>query len=76
MRVQLSLRILKPCPSIRYDWRIFSTSPDQQATYTAKVRDSVHLQDMRKEPGAGYMKCVKANELAKTRSVPVMERMS
>ena len=74
MRVRLSLRIPKPSPRIRHDWRAFSVNPELQARYTAEFKGRIQLQDVREEPGAGYLKFVEAHEAATARCVPVMQK--
>ena len=74
MRVRLSLRVPKPCPKIRHDWKEFSTSPDLQARYTVEVRNRFQLLGVEESPNAMYMRFVAAHEAATRECVPTLEK--
>ena len=74
MRVRLSLRVPKPSPKIRHDWKAFAADPDLQARYTVEVRNRFQLLDMGAEPSSEYSRFVEANEVATRLCVPVQDR--
>ena len=73
MRVRLSLRVPKPSPKIRHDWKVFSNDPGLQTRYTEEVRKGFQQPDKEAEPSNEYRKCVAANEEATRLCVPRME---
>ncbi|KAJ8417432.1 hypothetical protein AAFF_G00286590 [Aldrovandia affinis] len=74
MRVRLSLRVPKPSPRIRYDWKALSTDPGLQARYTEEVRSRFQLLDEGLEPSSEYRRFVVANEEATRLCVPVLDK--
>ncbi|KAJ8389317.1 hypothetical protein AAFF_G00121820 [Aldrovandia affinis] len=74
MRVRLSLRVPKPSPRIRYDWKALSTDPGLQARYTEEVRSRFQLLDEGLEPSSEYRQFVVANEEATRLCVPVLDK--
>ena len=75
MKVRLSLRVPKPSPRIRYDWKAFSNDPGLQTRYTEEVRKHFQKLDKGAEPSSEYMRFVAANEEATKLCVPMMERV-
>ncbi|KAJ8373004.1 hypothetical protein AAFF_G00272410 [Aldrovandia affinis] len=74
MRVRLSLRVPKPSPRIRYDWKAFSTDPGLQARYTEEVRSRFQLLDEGLEPSSEYRRFVVTNKEATRLCVPVLDK--
>ena len=74
MRVRLSLRVAKPSPKTRYDWKAFSANPGLQTRYTVEVRNRFQLLGEEEEPNGKYRRFVAANAEATRLCVPVMER--
>ena len=74
MRVRLSLRVPKPTPRVRYDWRAFSANQELQARYAAEFRDHVHIQEVKEDPSAGYIKVMEAHVAATAGCVPVVQK--
>ena len=64
MKVRLSLRVPKPSPRIRYNWKAFSSDPGLQTRYTEEVRKRIQELDEGAEPSSEYMRFVAANEEA------------
>ena len=74
MRVRLSLRVPKPSPKIRHDWKAFANNPGLQTRYTEEVRNRFQQLDKGAEPSSEYMRFVAANEEATRMCVPVLDR--
>ncbi|XP_034053142.1 craniofacial development protein 2-like [Gymnodraco acuticeps] len=74
MRVRLSLRVPKPSPKIRHDWKAFTTNPGLQTRYTEEVRKRFWQLDKGAEPSSEYRIFVVANEEATRLCVPVLDR--
>ena len=74
MRVRLSLRVPKPSPKIRHDWKAFANDPGLQTRYTEEVRNRFQQLDKGAEPSSEYMRFVAANEEATRMCVPVLDR--
>uniref|UniRef100_A0A8C5B1I1 Endonuclease/exonuclease/phosphatase domain-containing protein n=1 Tax=Gadus morhua TaxID=8049 RepID=A0A8C5B1I1_GADMO len=74
MRVRLSLRVPKPSPKIRHDWKAFANDPGLQTRYTKEVRNRFQQLDKGAEPSSEYMRFVAANEEATRMCVPVLDR--
>ncbi|KAJ8372628.1 hypothetical protein AAFF_G00280930 [Aldrovandia affinis] len=74
MRVRLSLRVPKPSPRIRYDWKALSTDPGLQARYTEEVRSRFQLLDEGLEPSSENRRFVVANKEATRLCVPVLDK--
>ena len=74
MRVRLSLRVPKPSPKIRQDWKAFAADPDLQARYTVEVRNRFQQLDRDAEPSSEYNRFVVAHEEATRLCVPVQDR--
>ena len=74
MRVRLSLRVPKPSPKIRHDWKAFANDPGLQTRYTEEVRNRFQQLDKGAEPSSEYMRFVAANEEATRMRVPVLDR--
>ncbi|KAK1874666.1 Craniofacial development protein 2 [Dissostichus eleginoides] len=74
MRVRLSLRVPKPNPKIRHDWKAFTTDPGLQTRYTEEVRKRFRQLDKGAEPSSEYRRFVVANEEAPRLCVPVLDR--
>ncbi|KAK1874662.1 Craniofacial development protein 2 [Dissostichus eleginoides] len=74
MRVRLSLRVPKPSPKIRHDWKAFTTDPGLQTRYTEEVRMRFRQLDKGAEPSSEYRRFVVANEEAPRLCVPVLDR--
>ena len=74
MRVRLSLRVPKPSPNTRYDWKALSTDPGLQARYTEEVTSRFQQLDEGAEPSSEYRRFVTANEEATRKCVPVLEK--
>ncbi|XP_034092751.1 craniofacial development protein 2-like [Gymnodraco acuticeps] len=74
MRVRLSLRVPKPSPKIRHDWKAFITDPGLQTRYTEEVRKRFRQLDKGAEPSSEYRRCIVANEEATRLCVPVLDR--
>lgn len=64
MRVRLSLRVPKPSPKIRHDWKAFITDPGLQTRYTEEVRKRFRQLDKGAEPSSEYRRFIVANEEA------------
>ena len=75
MRVRLSLRVPKPSPRIRHDWKAFSSDPGLQTRYAEEVRKHFQQLDKGAEPSSEYRRFVAANEEATKLCVPMMERV-
>ncbi|XP_049332441.1 uncharacterized protein LOC125800254 [Astyanax mexicanus] len=75
MRVRLSLRVSKPSPRIRYNWRAFSSDPGLQTRYTEEVRRQFLQLDREADPSSEYKRFISANEEATRLWVPKMERV-
>ena len=76
LKVRLSLRVPKPSPRIRYNWKAFSGDPGLQTRYTEEVRKRFQKLDMGAEPSSEYIRFVAANQEATKLCVPMMERIS
>ena len=74
MRVRLSLRVPKPSPKIRHDWKAFAADPGLQTRYAEEVRKRFRQLDKEEEPSSEYGRFVAANEEATRLCVPVLNR--
>ncbi|KAF3837945.1 hypothetical protein F7725_009713 [Dissostichus mawsoni] len=74
MRVRLSLRVPKPSPKIRHDWKAFTTDSGLQTRYTEEVRKRFRQLEKGAEPSSEYRRFVVANEEATRLCVPVLDR--
>ncbi|KAK1883300.1 Craniofacial development protein 2 [Dissostichus eleginoides] len=74
VRVRLSLRVPKPSPKIRHDWKAFTTDPGLQTRYTEEVRKRFRQLDKGAEPSSEYRRFVVANEEATRLCVPMLDR--
>ena len=73
-KLKLSLRVSKHIRKTRYDWKIFSNSPDIQANYTVIVKN--RFQVLEEEGKTGYSGFVEANRLAMEDCVPAKPKKS
>ena len=74
MRVRLSLRVPKPSPKIRHDWKALTTDPGLQTKYVEEVRKRFRQLDKGADPSSEYRRFVAANEEATRVCVPVLDR--
>ena len=74
MRVRLSLRVPKPTPKIRFDWKALSSNPGLQARYTEEIRSRFQALDEGEELSSEYRRFVAANEEATRLCVPVQDK--
>ena len=74
MRVRLSLRVPKPSPRIRYDWKALTINPGLQTRYTEEVRSRFRSLDEGAEPSSEYRRFTAANEEATRLCVPVLDK--
>ena len=74
MRVRLSLRVPKPSPRIRYNWKALSIDPGLQTRYAEEVGRRFQLLDEGEEPSSEYERFVVANEEATRLYVPVLDK--
>ena len=74
MRVRLSLRVPKPSPRIRYDWKAIANDPGLQTRYKEEVTRHFQQLDEGADPTSEYRRFVAANEEATRMCVPVLEK--
>ena len=75
MRVRLSLRVPKPSPKVRWDWKAFTNDPGLQTRYAEEVRKRFQQLDQGADPSNEYKRFTAANEEATKLHVPMMERI-
>lgn len=75
MRVRLSLRVPKPSPKIRYNWKAFSSDPGLLTRYTEEVRRRFQQLDRGAEASGEYRRFVTVNKEATRLCVPKMEKI-